>query len=130
MRKKAKPIDFYFVTKKINSFIFLQNRISCTLYFLVNPIFLDHFVVSFVQFNYIVFTAMFYPSYVLFFKFLFSNTEKKCCTVFCTVLLYRKFSYLVQFYSFTLAILLYHFSYLNVYPPHGQFISFPPLYFL
>ena len=30
-------------------------------------------------------------------------------TIFCTVLLYRKFSYLVHIYIFTLAIILYHF---------------------
>ena len=53
---------------------------------------------------------MFYPSHVLFFKVLLSNlTEKIFSITFVTVLLYRKFSYLVQFYIFTPAILLYHF---------------------
>ena len=44
---------------------------------------------------------MFYPSHVLFFKVLFSNFTEKILYSFVTVLLYRKFSYLVQFYILT-----------------------------
>ena len=49
--------------------------------------------------------------------------------VICTGFIFCKFSYLDQFYSFTRAILLFHFFH-NVYPSHVQFSKFLSFVFL
>ena len=109
--KKIDPSNTHkshtFKIVQVSSFVPLQKKLFSVqfIYIQFRPILQVHVYNSFISFYYNV-----YPSHVLFFKVLFSNfTEKIFVQFFVTVLLYRKFSYFVQFYSFKLAIFLHHF---------------------
>ena len=104
---------------KFLPFVFLQNKFF-TLFIFVK-VSLDQFYSFTCTIHLYRFYHNFYRSHVLFLKFLALVFLQK--NFFVQFLFFCKFSYLDQFYSFTCTINLYRF-YHNVYPSHGQILSF------